>query len=122
MSAFYDRMQATALRLIAKFGQQVTLTDVVPGVYDPATGETSAGSTTVQTPMAILQDSGAQYGNGDMIEIGDKKILIAAKGLTIPPRLTSTVTGVDGVVWRIVNVKATNPAGTPLVYEVQGQK
>lgn len=125
MSAFYDRMAATALRLIARFGQPVTLRDTVPGEFDPITGSTTPGTVTEQTGSCILQDyssqeSGAANMAGSDIRQNDKKIMIAAKGLT-PPTLSTQIIA-DGHTWTAVNIKEINPAGTPLVYEIQGRR
>ena len=125
MSAFYDRMAATALRLISKFGQTATIKDVTAGSYDPVTG-TGTPDTPIDQPAELIlldyssQESGAKDAEGTQIKAGDKKILIAAKGLLWAPKLTSTITA-DGADWRIVNVKSSNPAGTPLVYEIHGR-
>lgn len=126
MSEFYDRMAGTALRLISQFGQTAVLDDVTPGVYDPATG-TGSGDVAITQPAQLilldytLQESGAKYAEGSQVLTGDKKILIAAKGLEWEPELTTTVTA-DGAVWRAVNIKVSKPAGTPLVYEIHGRK
>lgn len=125
MSAFYDRMSATALNLIASFGQTITLRDTVPGEYDPVSGAQTPEVDVDQPAQAILQDyalqqSGMTYAEGTVIKQGDKKILVAAQGLT-PPTLTTTVIA-DGATWTIVNIKEINPAGTPLVYELQGRR
>ena len=125
MSQFYDRMAATALRLIEQFGQEITLRDTVPGEYDPVTGSQTPDVEVDQPAQAILQDyalqqSGMTYAEGTVIKQGDKKILVAAQGLT-PPTLTTTVLA-DGATWTIVNIKEINPAGTPLVYEIQGRR
>jgi hypothetical protein len=125
MSAFYERISATALNLIASFGQTITLRDTVPGEYDPVTGGSTQETTVDQPAQAILQDyalqhAGMSYAEGTVIRQGDKKILVAAQGLT-PPQLTTTVIA-DGATWTIVNIKEINPAGTPLVYELQGRR
>ena len=125
MSAFYDRMSATALNLIASFGQTITLRDTVPGEYNPVTGEMTPELPVDQPAQAILQDyalqqAGMSYAEGTVIKQGDKKILVAAQGLT-RPTLTTTVIA-DGATWTIVNIKQINPAGTPLVYELQGRR
>lgn len=126
MSAFYDRMASTALRLIERFGSQQTLRDVTPGSYDPVTGESTGDTPISQSAQVILsdytlQESGQQYAEGSEIRQGDKKIIISAKGLSWPPALTTEV-DVNGVLWKIVNVKESNPAGTPLVYFCQGRQ
>lgn len=126
MSAFYDRMAATALRLISRFGSEQTLRDITPGSYDPVSGETT-GDTQISQPAQLLlleftaQEAGQSYAEGSEIRQGDKKIIIAAKGLAWPPALTTRI-DVDGVLWQVVNVKEANPAGTPLVYFCQGRK
>ncbi|WP_236225552.1 hypothetical protein [Pseudomonas pseudonitroreducens] len=126
MSDLYDRMSATALRLISRFGSEQTLRDITPGTYDPVSGETT-GDTQISQPAQLLlleftaQEAGQSYADGSEIRQGDKKIIIAAKGLAWPPALTTRI-DVDGVLWQVVNVKEANPAGTPLVYFCQGRK
>lgn len=124
--AFYDDMASVALELIAEFGSEQTLRDITPGSYDPVSGETT-GDTPISQPAQLLlldytlQESGQQYAEGSEIRQGDKKIIIAAKGLAWPPALTTRI-DVGGVLWKVVNVKEANPAGTPLVYFCQGRK
>jgi len=125
MSDFYARVASTALRLIDQFGQDIVLRDTVQGEYDPVTGGSTPETTVDQPAQAILQDyalqqAGMSYAEGTTIRQGDKKILVAAQGLT-PPTLTTTALA-DGATWAIVNVKEINPAGTPLVYELQGRR
>ncbi|WP_370600478.1 hypothetical protein [Pseudomonas nitroreducens] len=122
MSAFYDRMASTALELIERFGSQQTLRDITPGGYNPVTGEATGDVPISQLAQVILAEyTGQQYAEGSEIRQGDKKIIIAAKDLAWPPTLTTKV-DVGGVLWQIVNVKESNPAGTPLVYFCQGRK
>lgn len=125
MSAFYEEMAGVALELISEFGQTITLRDTVPGEYDPVTGGSTPDVEVNQPAQAILQDyalqqAGMSYAEGAVIKQGDKKIMVAAQGLT-PPTLTTTVLA-DGATWTIVNIKEINPAGTPLVYELQGRR
>ena len=126
MSAFYDRMAATALRLIERFGLTATLSEVTPGEYDPVTGVETGGATLTQTGQLILLDYTAQEAGiinaaGSLVQQGDKKIMLAAKGLEWPPTMTTTVLA-DGLTWTIINIKSTNPAGTPMVYELHGRR
>lgn len=126
MSAFYDRMAATALRLIERFGLTATLSEVTPGEYDPVTGVETGGATLTQTGQLILldytvQEAGIINAAGSLVQQGDKKIMLAAKGLEWPPTMTTTVLA-DGLTWKIINIKSTNPAGTPLVYELHGRR
>jgi hypothetical protein len=126
MSAFYDRMAATAWRLIERFGQAATLSEVTAGEYDPVTGIDSEPVTLTQPGQVILldytvQEAGIINAAGSLVQQGDKKIMLAAKGLAWPPTMTTTIF-VDGLTWTIVNIKSTNPAGTPLVYELHGRR
>lgn len=126
MVDFYAGMASTALRLIDQFGSVQTLRETVPGTYDPVTGASTGDTEKTQSATLILQDysaneSGQSYADGSEIRRSDKKIIIAAKGLAWPPSLTTTV-DIDGTLWRVVNVKQSNPAGTPLVYFCQGRK
>lgn len=134
MSDFYQRMANTTLRLISRFGQTVILRDETPGEFDPVTGGSTPSVIIDQPAQAILQDYGSQqsgtsYAVGTEIRQGDKKIMVSAlttdddgqpKQLT-PPQLTTLVIA-GGVTWTIVNIKEINPAGTPLLYEIQGRR
>lgn len=129
MSAFYDRMAATALRLIERFGQTATLSDTPepdPDDYDPVTGTGPVIVPVTQPGQVILldytvQEAGIINTAGSLVQQGDKKIMLAAKGLAWPPTMTTTIL-VDGLTWTIINIKSTNPAGTPLVYELHGRR
>ncbi|MCO1337054.1 hypothetical protein MO867_22275, partial [Microbulbifer sp. OS29] len=85
MTDFYNRMADTALRLIARFGSEQTLHDVIPGVDDPITGQ-STGDTPINQPVQVilqdynLKESGMMYTEGQSIQRGDKKLIIAAAG------------------------------------------
>lgn len=125
MTGFYEEMAGVALDLISEFGQTITLRDTVPGEYDPVSGAQTPDVEVDQAAQAILQDyalqqAGMSYAEGTTIRQGDKKIMVAAQGLT-PPQLTTTVIA-GGATWTIVNIKEINPAGTPLVYELQGRR
>lgn len=118
--AFYDEMAVMALDLITEFGQQVTIRDTVKGTYDPATGKTGADTVTDRLAQGILLDfTGQEFQTNTLIKVGDKKLKIAARGLSAPPTLLSKVL-VQGRTWSIIPpLKEINPAGTPLLYELQ---
>ncbi|SEQ28594.1 hypothetical protein SAMN03159444_01420 [Pseudomonas sp. NFACC02] len=118
--AFYDEMAVMALELITELGQPVTLRETLKGVYDPATGKTGPDTVTDRTAQGILLDfTGQEFQNNSLIKTGDKKLKIAASGLSAPPSLLSKVI-VQGKTLSIVPpMKEINPAGTPLLYELQ---
>ncbi|KPB36777.1 hypothetical protein [Pseudomonas amygdali] len=118
--AFYDEMAAMALDLITEYGQAVIIRDSVKGGYNPSTGTTSPDTVTERTVQGILLDfTGQECQTNTLIKVGDKKLKIAAKGLEQPPALLSTVVA-QGRTWSIIPpLKEINPAGTPLLYELQ---
>ncbi|VVM54930.1 hypothetical protein PS684_00117 [Pseudomonas fluorescens] len=118
--AFYDEMAVMALEMIAEYGQPVTVSKTVPGEYDPETGGESPGSTIEQAAQGILLDfTGQEFQNNSLIKQGDKKLKIAAQGLEWEPDLLNKVI-IQGRTWSIVPpLKEVNPAGTPILYELQ---
>jgi hypothetical protein len=118
--AFYDEMAVMALEMITEFGQPVTISKTEPGEYDPETGGISPGATVEQISQGILLDfTGQEFQNNSLIKQGDKKLKIAAQGLEWIPDLLNKVI-VQGRIWSIVPpLKEVNPAGTPILYELQ---
>lgn len=53
MSAFYDRMSATALQLLTNYGRTIQLNRTVDGEYDPDTG-TSGGTVETQDATVVI--------------------------------------------------------------------
>lgn len=126
MTGFYEEMAGVALDLISEFGQPITLRDETPGEYNTATGVVSDPVVVEQTGSGILQDfslserAGISNQPGTLIQQGDKKLIMAASGLTMPTLTTKAMVG--GHTWTIVNIKEINPAGTPLIYELQARR
>jgi hypothetical protein len=119
MASFYDEMAVMALEMITEFGQPVTIRAVTVGEYDPDTG-TAPETIAEQTAQGILLDfTGQDFQNNSLIKVGDKKLKIAAQGLEWVPNLLNKVI-VQGRTWSIVPpLKEINPAGTPILYELQ---
>ena len=101
-------------------GQSVTIRSITVGEYDPDTGSAPPDTITEQTAQGILLDfTGQEFQNNSLIKQGDKKLKIAAKGLSWAPDLLNKVV-VQGRTWSIVPpLKEINPAGTPILYELQ---
>lgn len=118
--AFYNEMAVMALEMITEFGQPVTISRTEPGEYDPVTGGDAPGTTAEQAAQGILLDfTGQEFQNNSLIQQGDKKLKIAAEGLDWVPGLLDKVV-VQGRSWTIVPpLKEVNPAGTPILYELQ---
>lgn len=120
MATFYDEMSVMALEMITEFGQPVTISKTQPGEYDPEAGGESPGATIEQTAQGILLDfTGQEFQTNSLIKQGDKKLKVAAQGLEWVPDLLNKVI-IQGRTWSIVPpLKEVNPAGTPILYELQ---
>ncbi len=123
---FYSNLAATAARLIADKGSPVTLRRPDQGTYDPVTGETTAGAATDYNVRGLLLDykligSGVKYADGTEIRQDDKRMLLAAEGLAITPAPSDRAI-VGAETYQVVNIKQINPAGTPVLYELQVRK
>lgn len=124
MSDFYQRLADTALRLIADKGTDCTITSAeISGGFDPETGMPldDIPATIQQGVCVLLNYSDSLYNAPEsLIQVGDKKLLLSAKGITIDS-LNGTVSAL-GDTYRVMSVKDINPAGTTLVYEIHGRK
>ena len=120
MTAFYDEMAVMALEMITEFGQPVIIRATTTGEYDPSTGTAPTETIAEQTSQGILFDfTGQEFQNNSLIKHGDKKLKVAAQGLEWAPDLLNKVI-VQGRTWSIVPpLKEINPAGTPILYELQ---
>ncbi|VVP63073.1 hypothetical protein PS907_00120 [Pseudomonas fluorescens] len=118
--ALYDEMATMALEMIAEFGQPVTISKTEPGEYDPDIGGEAPGVPAEQIAQGILLDfTGLEFQNNSLIKQGDKRLKIAAQGLVWVPGLLDKVVA-QGRTWSIVPpLKEVNPAGTPILYELQ---
>lgn len=125
MPDYAKTARAAALK-IAAAGQVATLRRVVLGEYDTDTGKPAVLSDTSYTCYVALfdyslQGSGISNEPGSLIQAGDKQILLPAYGLAITPAPGDTLI-VGGVTWNIKNVKELNPAGVPILYDLNGRK
>jgi hypothetical protein len=134
MTTFYDEMAVMALEMITEFGQPILLRNTSPGEYDPETGSGGEGVTTQQAAEGIVAEfTGLEFQRSTLIQQGDKKIKIAARDVLPPTLLTVAVSDIavsnsydyfllPFSVWSVISVKETNPAGTLIVYELQGRR
>ncbi|KAA8698801.1 hypothetical protein [Pseudomonas proteolytica] len=120
MATFYDEMAVMALEMITEFGQPVTIRKTEVGEWDPELGGEVPGATVEQIAQGILLDfTGQEFQNNSLIRQGDKKLKIAAQGLSWVPGLLDKVVA-QGRTWAIVPpLKEVNPAGTQILYELQ---
>ncbi|MCK5605393.1 hypothetical protein KAR91_26110 [Candidatus Pacearchaeota archaeon] len=121
MADFYSRMQSTSNKLLLGKGQAVTLTKVVPGVYDPATGAVINTETT-QTGTGAVVDWNDNQIDGTLIKTGDKLLLLSplntAGAALTAPEIGDKITDAASVVYTLVGPLSTiSPAGTPVLYK-----
>lgn len=114
MSDFYANMAATAKRLIAKFGYATQVKRIGSKVVNPVTGGVT-GTSTTYTVQGILQPYPDALINGTSILASDRLIIIDAQH---EPLITDKFV-IQGQDWAAISIKASNPAGTALVYFVQ---
>lgn len=117
----YLKNQATADKLLKKFGQSMTLTSKTPGTYNTATGSLSVSETTQTIIGAVFEwgtfnhpGYGTEYGVGDLIQIQDQQLFISAVGI-IPPNLGDTVLIQDKEYTIVAPLKQIAPAGITVV-------
>lgn len=107
----YNRLADTALRLLTKYGQSVTVTNITTGAYDPNTG-TQSTTTSTSTPKGLLTQHRAQDVDGTMIMRGDKKLLLDASAAI---KTDDTVT-VNNTVYTVVGLNEIKPAATRVLW------
>lgn len=123
----FDSSQLLAKRLIDLNGEAVTIklftTQPVPDKpWLPAQPTEQSVSAKAVFLNYNTQDSGKTYSDGTEIHRDDKKVLIAAQGLTADLNLQSTLTRQDGTVFNILKIKLLDPNGQKILYEVQARR
>jgi hypothetical protein len=122
MSKFdYNRIKATADRLIDRFGQPAVLRSInITGgtSYDPVFGApTDRNCTLVELEWSLYELQ------SNRVQVNDKKVLLAVGDLTVQPKQTDEIVYND-IVHSIVGrdsgygIKPLSPGGTIVLYEV----
>ncbi|KRD56487.1 hypothetical protein [Ensifer sp. Root278] len=113
----YARLQATAQRLIAKFGQVGVVTRITPP-------DNVLGGEPVTTPYPatlVPMAYEARYIDGTTIKTGDMQIYISSVGLAIEPTVGDVVTA-SGNDYAVIAGDPNKFDGiTPVVFIVQGR-
>lgn len=120
MSDFYSGLQSTANRLLAQFGKPLTLRIQTGSTYDAAT-QTNVPTYADHAVSGVIGNyKGRVTESGTLVQTDDKKIIVS---VGTAPEPTAAAQIVDGAtVYVVQTVKSLNPAGTPLLYELQGRK
>lgn len=113
----YARMQATAKRLIEKYGQTGTLKRLTPP--DPVLG--GSGSETSYTAKLVPMTYDQRYINGTTILTTDRQLYISSVGLAVVPRV-GDIAIAGGVEYQVINADPNNYDGvTNVVFICQGR-
>ncbi|CAB4169205.1 hypothetical protein UFOVP1516_75 [uncultured Caudovirales phage] len=117
----YLKNQATANKLLKKFGQSMILTSKSSGTYNTTTGSLSVSETT-QNIIGVVFEWGSfdrpiygmEFSKDSLIQVMDQQLIISAVGI-IPPNLGDTVL-IQGKQYTIVPpLKHVAPAGITVV-------
>jgi len=130
MAAFADRMAATGLRLLTKYGKSITVTRITaPGAYDSSSGKTAAPTTVTVNAKCYPKDFDSSYSNRPnlLLKSGDKQLIISASGFS-KPSLGDWFT-IDGVKYTIVPIREGGleietifAQEIPVLYYVHGRR
>ena len=113
MAFNYTGMLKTASRLVRKFGGTFTYTAVVKGTYNPAT-RTQSGSSTAASVKGAFIGPGKTFIDGTVVQKGDGRFLLDAKGLTTTPTQGDTLR-IKGIDYFVDAVRVVDPSGAKVV-------
>jgi len=117
--SFYGNMAATTLKLLTKFGANVTLQRTMGEVFDPITGTVIAGGVTGLATVGLLRPYHDKVIDGKRILVGDKELILSN---TQTPQADDRVL-IAGEDWSIQNIKTIKPdSSTAIVFFVQVRK
>ena len=113
--ALASPLRKVASKLMAKFGGVATIRRIQTGIYNATSGTIS--ETSVDTTVrGVLQDVNLREVN-DLIQAGDKRLLVAAADLTSAPTTADRVI-ISGRTLQVVQVQTIEQDNTAITYEL----
>lgn len=113
--ALANPLRKVASKLMAKFGGAATIRRITAGVYNPTTG--TAAETNLDTIVrGVLEDVNVREVN-DLIQSGDKRLMIAAADIINAP-VTADKVLIGGIVHQIIRVTTIEQNNTPITHEL----
>lgn len=110
MTSLDDSLRPLALKLLTKFGKALVLSQSAAGSYNTADGTVTAVVPSTQTVYGAIEEYADNLRFlGDKLNVpssiieGDKKVTIAAKGLTFAPATGQNI-NIDGVAFNVMGV------------------
>lgn len=116
MTATDTKLRAKALAAITTYGRDVAFT-AKPTYAGPATGGSSAGAS-LGTTKAVVGAYELRYVDGDVVRVGDLRLILPASGLAFTPEEGQTCS-VDGKTWKVVRVVPYSSGEQNAAWEVQ---
>jgi hypothetical protein len=113
--ALASPLRKVASKLMAKFGGVATIRRVTTGSYNATTG-TVTETTADTTVRGVLEDVNLREVN-DLIQAGDKRLLIAAADVASAPTTADEVL-ISNVVNQVIQVRTIEQDNTPITYEL----
>jgi hypothetical protein len=108
-------LRKVASKLMAKFGGTATIRRITLGSYNATTG--TAAETTADTAVrGVLQDVNLREVN-DLIQAGDKRLLIAAADLANAPTTADRVI-IANIAHQVIQVQTIEQDNEPITYEL----
>jgi hypothetical protein len=108
-------LRKVASKLMARFGGVATIRRVTPGIYNPETG--TASEVTADTSVrGVLEDVNLREVN-ELVQAGDKRLLIAAADIVAPPTTADEVL-IEGITYQVIQVQTIEQDNTAITYEL----
>ena len=108
-------LRKVASKLMAKFGGEVTVRRVTLGAYNTTTG--TATETTSDTELrGVLEDVALREVN-DLIQAGDKRLIVAAADTAAVPTTADRVI-IGGRTLQVIEVRTIEQDNEPITYEL----
>ena len=108
-------LRKVASKLMAKFGGEVTIRTVTTGAYNSTTG-TIAETVSNNEVRGVLDAVNAREVN-ELVQAGDKKLLVAAADLAGAPTTVDKVV-ISNVVHQVIQVTTIEQDDEPITYEL----
>lgn len=108
-------LRKVASKLMAKFGGEATIRKITTGAYDAANG-TVVETTTDTIVRGVLEDVNAREVN-ELIQAGDKKLMIAAADVAMAPNTVDRVI-INSISHQIIRVDTIEQDNTAITYEL----
>jgi hypothetical protein len=108
-------LRKVASKLMAKFGGEVTIRTVTTGAYNTTTGAI-AETVSNNEVRGVLDAVNAREVN-ELVQAGDKKLLVAAADLAGAPTTVDKVV-ISNVVHQVIQVTTIEQDNEPITYEL----